>query len=295
MAMRREIAWRVFADEYNDSTLEIRGGEREPSYVITPLGAKVNRLFIVGVLTDVENISEEGELLRAHVSDPTGIFTIYSGQYQPDVTKVLSEIDVPAFVAVTGKSRTFEPEKGVLYVSVRPETIKEVDEKARNIYVLETCKHTLERIEAINEAIKLSQPNVYDLQKLGYHKDLCEGVINAIKHYKNIDTQKYIDLVSEALNYLIPMEEEIPIIEKTEEIEKVIKAEEKEEEVPDDIENMILDIIKNLEDENGAPWDMIIEKCNEAGIDKDLAEEALTSLMDKGLIFEPVLGTIKTT
>ena len=33
----------------------------------------------------------------------------------------------------------------------------------------------------------------------------------------------------------------------------------------------------------------------EAGIEKDAIEEALTSLMDKGLIYEPVLGTIKTT
>ena len=291
--MKREIAWRVFADEFNDATLEIRGSrEKEPSYVITPLGAKINRVFIVGVLTDVENISEEGELVRAHISDPTGVFTLYSGRYQPEVTKKLSEIDVPAFVALTGKSRTFEPEKGVMYVSIRPETVSEVDEKTRNIHILETCKHTLERIEAMREALQLSQPNVYDLQKLGYHKDLCDGVINAVKHYRNVDLQKYIEMVSEALNYLIPLEEEIPEVEKVEIKEK----EEDEKTVPDDIENMILEIIKNLENENdGAPWDMIIERCNEAGIDKDLAEEALTSLMDKGIVFEPTLGIIKTT
>ncbi|MCD6571778.1 MAG: hypothetical protein J7K62_00720 [Thermoplasmata archaeon] len=291
--MKREIAWKVFADEFNDATLEIKGSrEKEPSYVITPLGAKINRVFIVGVLTDVENISEEGELVRAHISDPTGVFTLYSGRYQPEVTKKLSEIDVPAFVALTGKSRTFEPEKGVMYVSIRPETVSEVDEKTRNIHILETCKHTLERIEAMREALQLSQPNVYDLQKLGYHKDLCDGVINAVKHYRNVDLQKYIEMVSEALNYLIPLEEEIPEVEKVEIKEK----EEDEKTVPDDIENMILEIIKNLENENdGAPWDMIIERCNEAGIDKDLAEEALTSLMDKGIVFEPTLGIIKTT
>ena len=291
--MKREIAWKVFADEFNDATLEIKGSrEKEPSYVITPLGAKINRVFIVGVLTDVENISEEGELVRAHISDPTGVFTLYSGRYQPEVTKKLSEIDVPAFVALTGKSRTFEPEKGVMYVSIRPETVSEVDEKTRNIHILETCKHTLERIEAMKEALQLSQPNVYDLQKLGYHKDLCDGVINAVKHYRNVDLQKYIEMVSEALNYLIPLEEEIPEVEKVEIKEK----EEDEKTVPDDIENMILEIIKNLENENdGAPWDMIIERCNEAGIDKDLAEEALTSLMDKGIVFEPTLGIIKTT
>ena len=91
--MRREPAWRVFAGEYNDATFEIKGtGEKTPSYVVTPLGAKINRLFIIGVLTDVENISEGGEMLRAHVSDPTGVFTLYSGQFQQNATNALSNI-----------------------------------------------------------------------------------------------------------------------------------------------------------------------------------------------------------
>ena len=78
--MKRETAWRIFAGEFNDSTFEIKGdGEKTPNYIVTPLGAKVNRVFVIGVLTDVENISEEGELIRAHISDPTGVFTIYSG------------------------------------------------------------------------------------------------------------------------------------------------------------------------------------------------------------------------
>ena len=59
--MKREPAWRIFAGEYNDSTVEIKGsGEKTPSYVVTPLGCKVNRLFAIGVLTDVENVSEDG-------------------------------------------------------------------------------------------------------------------------------------------------------------------------------------------------------------------------------------------
>jgi predicted transcriptional regulator len=40
---------------------------------------------------------------------------------------------------------------------------------------------------------------------------------------------------------------------------------------------------------------LITGKCEKAGLDKDTIEEALNSLMDKGLIYEPVLGTIKTT
>ena len=53
--------------------------------------------------------------------------------------------------------------------------------------------------------------------------------------------------------------------------------------------------IKEIEGEEGASWDEITEKCEKAGLEKDSIEEALTSLMDKGLIYEPILGTIKTT
>ncbi|PNX46109.1 MAG: hypothetical protein BV456_12700, partial [Thermoplasmata archaeon M8B2D] len=141
--MKRETAWRVFAGEYNDSSFEIKGeGEMTPSYVVTPLGAKVNRLFFIGVLTDVENISEGGDLVRAHVSDPTGVFTLYSGSYQKEVTDVLANIDAPAFVAVVGKVRTYTPEEGTMYVSIRPERIMEVDANIRDNWILETCKNT---------------------------------------------------------------------------------------------------------------------------------------------------------
>src|SRR5439155_1729906 len=92
--MIREVAWRLFASEYNDANLEAEGtGERPPSYVVTPLGAKVNRVFVVGVITDVENVGTDGQpMWRARVSDPTGTFHVYAGQYQPEAASALSKL-----------------------------------------------------------------------------------------------------------------------------------------------------------------------------------------------------------
>ncbi len=283
--MRREPAWRVFANEYNSSSAVIRGsGERSPSYVITPLGAKVNRLFVVGVLTDVESLAGENELIRAHVSDPTGVYTLYSGQFQPEVTATLLNVDTPSFIAFVGKVRIFEPEEGVLYLSVRPESVYEVNSSARDRWILETCRNTWERINAMREALSLSKASVYDLTKLGYSRDLAEGVIKAVEFYKNIDLNKYLDILEEALSYLIPEEKEVPK-----------EVEEKDEREMDEIENTVLEVIKEIEGDKGAQWDNIIEKCSQMGIDRDVVEEAISSLLDKGLIYEPVLGTIKTT
>jgi RPA family protein len=310
--MNRETAWRVFAGEYNDSTVEIKvNGEMTPSYVVTPLGAKINRLFIIGVLTDVENISEQGELVRAHISDPTGVFTLYSGQYQQDATDALSNIEVPAFVAVIGKSRTYTPEEGTLYVSVRPEKILEVNAPIRDRWILETCQNTKDRVEAVMEAMKMTETNINELKKLGYSKELSEGIITALEKYENIDLDKYVTLIHESLQYLIPGKKTLPDIkidkktdeekqEKTieESVEEEVEVETEKEEEDDEseeIEKVVLETIKKLEGDDGAPWDSITQKCEKTGLDKDSIEEALSSLMDKGLIYEPVLGTIKTT
>jgi RPA family protein len=308
--MKREAAWRVFASEYNDTSVEIKGeGEMTPSYVVTPLGAKINRLFVIGVLTDVEQVSEAGEFVRAHISDPTGVFTLYSGQYQQDATTALSNIEVPAFVAVVGKARTYTPEEGTLYVSIRPEKVMEVNADARDQWILETCTSTKDRIEAMVEAMKMNQSNAYDLRKLGYSKELSEGIITALKNYGTVDVSKYVTLIQESLQYLtqgkdslpdldVKQEEEIKIDEV--EIEKPIKEtkekkEEPAEEDSEETEKTVLETIKKIEGKDGASWDAITEKCEKAGLDKDVIEEAITSLMDKGLIYEPILGTIKTT
>ena len=299
--MKREQAWRIFSSEYNDSKIEIKGeGEMIPSYIITPLGAKINRLFIVGVLTDVEKVSESGDFVRAHVSDPTGIFTLYSGQYQQDVTDQLTNIEVPAFVAVIGKIRTYVPDDSEeMYTSVRPEKIIEVNSETRDQWIVETCERTKNRIEAYLEAKKMHDPNINDLIKLGFNTDLSEGIVTSLQSYENIDYLKYIQLIKESLEFINPDKKGI-----SDDIKKIVKKDKKEDELEifeedienfKEIENKVLEIIKENEDEEGASWDSITEKCEKTGLDKDSIEEAINSLMDKGLIFEPILGIIKTT
>jgi len=321
--MNRETAWRVFAGEYNESTVEIKGeGEMAPSYIVTPLGAKVNRLFVIGVLTDVENVSEGSDLVRAHISDPTGVFTLYSGNYQQEVTDALNDIEVPAFVAIVGKVRTYTPEEGgSMYVSIRPESVLEVSSDVRDKWILETCKNTKDRIEAMFEAMKMEESSAYELHKLGFSKELAEGIVIALKNYKDVDLNKYVELIQESLQYLTPGKETLPDIKKEEKPKEEIKEEAKEETVEineeepiileeakteekkeegedgksTEIEDIVLDIIKENEGKEGASWDDITEKCDKAGLNGDQVEEALTSLMDKGLVYEPVLGTLKTT
>jgi len=189
--MDREIAWRIFAHEFNMSNLYVsEGDERAPNYIITPTGVRCNRLFIVGVVTEVENIGKDNNLWRARIADPTGVFTIYASQYQPEAAIFLSDLHVPAYVALVGKARKYEPEDGTVYLSVRPEEINASDENQRDRWVLETAERTLERINIIDDVLR-SGFSGNELQEFLSKKvtniALLNGVILAIKHYKNLD------------------------------------------------------------------------------------------------------------
>ncbi|MCH7660793.1 MAG: hypothetical protein IH933_09520, partial [Euryarchaeota archaeon] len=151
----REIAHRLFACEFDASSLEYADSdeERAPKYVITPTGARVNRLFAVGVLTEVQRVNDE--VVRARVVDPTGAFVVYAGQYQPDALAFLERADPPMFVAVTGKANTFQPEDSDrVYTSVRPESIAEVDAETRDRWTVQAADHTLRRIGKFARALK---------------------------------------------------------------------------------------------------------------------------------------------
>ena len=187
----REVAWRIFAWEFNRSTLHIsEGDERAPNYIITPTGVKCNRLFIVGVVTEVENIGKDNSLWRGRVADPTGVFTVYAGHYQPEAAIFLSELNIPAYVAVVGKARKFEPEDGSVYTSVRPEEMNNADEKLRDRWVLDTAERTLERIKNLEDALS-SGKSGNDLKEYlirkGTNVILADGAVKAIEHYKNLD------------------------------------------------------------------------------------------------------------
>ncbi|MCU0859967.1 MAG: hypothetical protein MUE55_05230 [Thermoplasmata archaeon] len=302
----REVAWRVFAEEYNSSTLEHTGeGEKPVSYIVTPLGAKVNRMFVVGVVTDVEDMGEPGKpRYRARVTDPTGTFYISAGEFQPAAAAALSKIQPPAFVAIVGKSRAYTPEEGVKYLSIRPERIAVVDADARDLWVLETAKSTLRRAEAVKDAMKMGQPTVAGLVKLGHTGNLADGVVRALDYYKDVDVERFRRSAADALRTILPdigprpegtPERRAPAPKAAVREEKAVKGEEQMHEVKigADEEEAVLKIIESLDKGKGAPWDSIVEAAKGKKMDKVRLEEVVASLLDKGDVYEPELGMMK--
>jgi RPA family protein len=186
-AGRREVAWRIFAAEYDDADFDYSESdeERAPNYVVTPTGARVNRLFVVGVLTEVEQVSDD--VLRGRVVDPTGAFVLYAGQYQPDEMAFLESADPPAFVAVTGKARTFQPEDSDrVFTSIRPESINRVDADTRDRWVVQTAEQTLSRVSTCADALDSGERGDglrQALETAGVDSGLAAGIPLALDHY----------------------------------------------------------------------------------------------------------------
>jgi RPA family protein len=306
----REVSWRVFAEEYASSTMEHTGeGDKPVSYVVTPLGAKINRMLVVGTITEVEDVGEEGKpRYRARVEDLTGTFYISAGEYQPEAAAALSKISPPAFAAIVGKSRAYSPEEGVKYLSIRPERIREVTEQERDYWVLEAARSTLTRIEAVEEGLKMDQPSAGELIRLGYPENLAEGVVLALEYYKDVDVERFRVAVKDALATVLPggrmaskrpaaprpVPPKAPPEEGPEEAEKDTSEELQDVEVGGDEEETVLGIIDSLQTgAKGAQWERIVETAKAKRIDKVRLEEIVSNLLDKGEIYEPELGMMK--
>lgn len=308
----REVAWRIFAHEFNRSNLHLSGDDdRAPNYLITPTGAKCNRIFIVGVVTEVENIGKDNNLWRARIADPTGVFTLYAGQYQPEAAIFLSELQVPGYVAVVGKARKYEPDDRSVYTSVRPEEINTADEKQRDRWVLDTAERTLERITLIEEALK-SGLSGNALKELLLRKAplLADGIARAIENYKNLD--KYIDELKNAIIHAVETvssEREKPIHEQPVEkiMEPQVSADErrsqeqsspqpeiKEEKVEEpEIKDIVATILDKLDTGQGVYYSLILEIALSDGIDAESVESGIKQLMAEGRCYEPKLGVLR--
>jgi hypothetical protein len=307
---QREVAQRVFAGEFNDAKHSYKdSGERSPKYVVSPFGAKINRMFAVGVLTSVEPGGNQPGSYKAQIVDPTGTFYVWAGQYEPEAASQLADIRPPAIVAIIGKGNAREADQGITYVNVRPESIRVVERKDRDAWVIETARHSLLRLDALKEAQKLETPTAAKLEELGFPKDVAEGVIKSIEFYGKADLAKYAQLIRDGLETLLPggadkvnaepnfataasnyapptgAASSAPVTPKA-----PVTAPRDNPSKP-----AVLALVTKMDEGKGAPWEDVVAEAGKKGIKEDVVEECLNELMDDGAIYEPVLGRLKKT
>ncbi len=298
----RETAWRVFANELNSSTLEIKATEEKmPSYVVSPLGAKMNRVLIAGTLTEkINGGTEEEPMWRARVQDVNGQFFLNVGRFQPDALAAMADIEAPCFIAAVGRVRTFAQDDRV-FVSVRPERIIKIDESTLNEWLLDTAESAWIRLKWMREVVSLPDAKVPDLIAMGMSPVQAEGMLYALDNYGEMpNSETYLKTIQNALRRLLPERDvDFGFAEGIDDIPDEIDI---EEGMGGDsggashgqMEDIVLSLLEELDtDGKGAPRDELERRAEAEGISSIELEEISNILMDKGLVYEPNLRYLK--
>jgi RPA family protein len=136
---------RVFAGELIHSTVRHSRGVLPETGMLSPTGAWLGRIFMVGVLTEVTRKGEE--VHRARLSDPTGTVELVFRPHNLPPADQLRTMNPPAFLAVTGSVR-LQGDR----VVIEPDMLAPVQRAERDDWVLFTADRTIRRMEALEEA-----------------------------------------------------------------------------------------------------------------------------------------------
>ncbi len=293
---RREVGWRLFAQEFMDTDLYLEGEEeRDPNYLITPLGAKVNRVFVVGTMTEKENVkSPEDPFWNTRITDPTGMHFVSAGQYQPEATSQFQQMEIPSFAAVVGKINVYEGDDGDLMTSLRAENVKNVGENERDLWTLKAAKSTIRRLKLVDKAQELDELSKDSLMELGFKEEHAENFLKAHEHYGEVNTESYWNAIENAVKFILPEYESKDLTVET--------GEEGGSEIEDfeKIKSEIMELLEEKIEEKGASEhgvdfndfkDYVTE---ETDISDSEFEEAVDDLRANGELYEPVLGNLNT-
>lgn len=284
---QRQAAIRLFAAEIRGTVFALAkhsDNQYEAQLYLSPTGAKVSRVFIVGTATEIEDVGNESSFFRMRVSDPTGVAFITAGQYQPEAAQVIQDLagKLPAFVAVVGKLSVYTPEQGTPLTSIRAEDISLVDDVTRNIWLLETAKATLGRIKALKGDAALAQ-------------EVATAYPGAKEDYKDIVKKLLIDMKAAPAEMRVPLPPAKPPIHEAPEHQHADKKPIGDPGRPTTFEEMVNFVEQKIISMNkgkGVKLDSLGSPCKAAGISLIQLETAISQLMHEGRIYEPKPGTV---
>lgn len=309
---RREPAIRMLAEEFRDASLhEESTGEYEPSFVITRLGARVNRLLVAGLLERFERRdTDSGPMYDLQLRDPTGPHYVRVGSFTPELLPTVERIEQrweggePMLLMCIGKSRAFRTEEGAVYTSCRAESLLEVTREDYIRWLIEAADATLRRMHWAEQAIELEPtPAAYDAA--GIPKDLRHGLQMARGHYGPADPLQYEVGVRRTLDRA---EDPEPITAESDggdPAETATPAPDSDRAAPSggvapapasggmDLEAVKAEIesMVRLQDTGeGVDFQSVINTCKARGVDAALAEEALDALHEEGTLVDHRFG-----
>ena len=157
----------MLASEFTDSTLSQQGsGEFDPMFIITKLGAKVNRVLVAGMLErlDPRETSNGSTLWQGQLRDPSGLHFFSVGDYASESMRELTiqlssriEDGESIMLLMTAKARYFQNEEGAVYTSLRPEEAAVVTREVYRNWLVKASQGMLERMDMLEKSSSLEK------------------------------------------------------------------------------------------------------------------------------------------
>jgi len=205
----REPVWRIFIEELKNTNMSFKdeGVENSPKYVITPLGGKVNRVFIVGYVED-KTPAEKFNGYFINIKDVTGKLRIVASDKMPGILTAVKNMTSGDYVAILGRAKTKEyvsedfNDKRT-YTDIYTENIKVVNEDYKRKWVLDAYRSAKMRYEMMLEAFNTTKDSMEEvLQSQGYPQRWIEGVKIASGNYEMKDVHRFGDVLYNLINEL---------------------------------------------------------------------------------------------
>ncbi|RJU92892.1 MAG: hypothetical protein DWC01_01045 [Candidatus Poseidoniales archaeon] len=290
--IQRQPAHLLLASEFGSSTLHEKGsGEYDPSFVITKLGAKVNRVVAAGLLERLElrETSNGSTLFQGQLRDPTGLHYFSVGDYNSEMMRELSHQWVeriddgePLLVMMTAKSRWYQTDEGAVYTSLRPEEACVVSREVYANWLLDACESTMERMNVFTSSLEVEPTmEAYARQKLD------TSLLAARNHYGEIDLEPFKLNLMQALDIA---EGRIEAATTAPPVMSLPTGEEGSGDSGAELTAFLNQVIQQLDQGEGVDFDTLLKNAAARGYLREQAESILEELLESGQFEEPRFG-----
>lgn len=296
---RRQPAIRLFAREYFESDLVERGsGEFDPTFVITKLGAKVNRMMVAGLLERMERRDgETGANYRGSIRDPTGLHMFNVGSFQPELHVRMEELIAryemnaePILLLVIGKASPYQSDDGGVFTGMRLEDYTITDGTGYANWLVGAADATLRRIDVYQRS-QDTDATVEAFREADIPNDLSSGLISARGHYTNVDPDVYMMSVLTALDRA---EGNLSSLSQPEPSDAADSDEGGQSGVDQSqVKEWICEYLLANDPGDGVAYDPIMADLAGRMISRADGEAAVDALLDDGMVFEHTFGFIR--
>ncbi len=258
-----EGAVRVFAGDFSGSTLSVQADDgQSAAWVVTPGAAWCRHVYLAGAVTEV---TENGDMLRCRLADPTGAFNLVIGGRNSPLAEQVRKIPIPSFVTVTGRAQLYR-RNDTVDLSIRPDHVVVVDRAVRDQWTLATAEATLGRLEQAHCALQ------------GRCDD--KNILIAHRHYAHTpeQLQALVEMIGCAVQSIKPTEPAAPLLPDV---------------IPSHVRELVMEIMKGTSSPRGIAVEEIIRLAGERGIAPAEVLSAIESLIVEDECYQPQKGFVK--